>query len=61
MRPAINEALSRGSLTIWFDPEMTTGLNGKVMTYDGGNRPLSVTANGQRTCYVYGVDGPSCL
>lgn len=36
---------------------MTTGLNGKVMTYDGENRPLSVTANGQRTCYVYGVDG----
>ncbi|WP_189654747.1 hypothetical protein [Paracoccus mutanolyticus] len=32
---------------------MTTGLNGKVMTYDGENRPLSVTANGQRTCYVY--------
>ncbi|WP_420350762.1 RHS repeat domain-containing protein [Paenirhodobacter sp.] len=27
------------------------------MTYDGENRPLSVTVNGQRTCYVYGVDG----
>lgn len=27
------------------------------MTYDGENRPLSVTYLGKRTCYVYGVDG----
>ncbi|MGJ8628519.1 MAG: polymorphic toxin-type HINT domain-containing protein [Sulfitobacter sp.] len=36
---------------------MTRGLNGKVMAYDGENRPLSVTYNGNRTEYVYGADG----
>jgi RHS repeat-associated protein len=36
---------------------MTTGLNGKIMTYDGENRPLSVTLAGTKTCYVYGADG----
>lgn len=36
---------------------MLTGLGGKIMTYDGENRPLSVTFNGKRTCYVYGIDG----
>jgi len=33
---------------------MLTGLEGKVMEYDGENRPLSVTFNGLKTCYVYG-------
>ena len=36
---------------------MLTGLAGKIMTYDGENRPLSVTHLGKRTCYVYGIDG----
>ena len=36
---------------------MTTGLHGKVMEYDGENRPLSVTHNGFTTQYVYGADG----
>ena len=36
---------------------MLTGLGGKIMTYDGENRPLSVTWAGKRTCYVYGADG----
>jgi RHS repeat-associated protein len=36
---------------------MTTGLDGKVMTYDTENRPLSVTWLGKKTCYVYGADG----
>ena len=36
---------------------MTTGLHGKVMTYDGENRPLSVSHNGTVTSYVYGPDG----
>ncbi len=36
---------------------MTRRLHGKVMTYDGENRPLSVTFNGKRTEYVYGADG----
>ena len=37
---------------------MTLGLNGKVMTYDGENRPLSVTAaNGDVTSYTYAPSG----
>ncbi|WP_226804195.1 RHS repeat-associated core domain-containing protein [Amylibacter sp. SFDW26] len=36
---------------------MTTGLHGKTMTYDGENRPLSVVHNGKRTEYVYGPSG----
>ena len=37
---------------------MTRGLHGKIMEYDGENRPLSVTtAGGIRTEYVYGADG----
>lgn len=35
---------------------MLTELGGKIMTYDGENRPLSVTLHGKRTCYVYGAD-----
>ena len=36
---------------------MTTGLDGKVMTYDGENRPVSVSYAGKTTTYVYGADG----
>ncbi len=36
---------------------MLTGLGGRVMTYDGENRPLSVTVNNKRTCYVYDACG----
>jgi hypothetical protein len=36
---------------------MLTGLGGRTMTYDGENRPLSVTVNNKRTCYVYGAGG----
>ena len=36
---------------------MTTGLDGKIIEYDGENRPLSVTWLGKKTCYVYGADG----
>jgi RHS repeat-associated protein len=36
---------------------MLTGLGGKIMSYDGENRPLSVTHLGKKTCYVYGADG----
>jgi len=35
----------------------TTGLDGKVMTYDGENRPVSVSFAGKTTTYVYGADG----
>ncbi|WP_424831391.1 RHS repeat-associated core domain-containing protein [Ruegeria sp.] len=42
-----------------YDPNgnMTQGLHGKVMTYDGENRPLSVTYAGTSTTYVYSADG----
>ncbi|MDD7973856.1 RHS repeat-associated core domain-containing protein, partial [Roseinatronobacter alkalisoli] len=36
---------------------MLVGLETKAMTYDAENRPLSVTLNGARTCYIYGADG----
>lgn len=36
---------------------MTQGLDGKVMTYDGENRPLTVSYAGRTTTYVYGADG----
>ena len=36
---------------------MTTGLDGKVMSYDGENRPVSVSFAGRTTAYVYGADG----
>ena len=36
---------------------MLQGLDAKIMTYDGENRPLSVSYLGKKTCYVYGADG----
>ncbi|WP_206540435.1 toxin TcdB middle/N-terminal domain-containing protein [Leisingera sp. ANG-M7] len=36
---------------------MLTGLDGKVMTYDGENRPLTVSKAGNSTTYVYAADG----
>src|SRR5690606_16287284 len=36
---------------------MTRGLDGKVMAYDGENRPLTVSFAGKTTAYVYGADG----
>ncbi len=44
-------------LTYDANGNMTRGLNGKTMTYDGENRPLSVTYQGKTTTYVYGADG----
>lgn len=45
------------TLTYDANGNMTTGLSNKIMTYDGENRPLSVTYNGAKVCYVYGADG----
>ena len=36
---------------------MTQGLHVKVMRYDGENRPLSVTHNGNTSAYLYSADG----
>lgn len=35
----------------------TAGLDGKVMTCDGENRPVSARYAGKTTSYVYGADG----
>ncbi|WP_170565662.1 RHS repeat-associated core domain-containing protein [Ruegeria atlantica] len=45
------------SFTYDSNGNMLQGLHGKVMTYDGENRPLSVTYAGTTTSYVYGADG----
>lgn len=36
---------------------MLTCLHGKIMTYDGENRPVSVSYLGDTTSYSYGPDG----
>lgn len=48
-----------GTTTLTYDANgnMLNGYDGKVMTYDGENRPLSVTKGGVTTSYVYGADG----
>ena len=45
------------TLTYDANGNMLSGLDAKVMTYDGENRPLSVSYAGKQTCYVYGADG----
>jgi RHS repeat-associated protein len=57
--PSLITPVAGASTTLTFDANgnMLTGLDGKVMEYDGENRPLSVTFNGLKTCYVYGADG----
>lgn len=59
---APNSIVNVGTLTtqhLFYDANgnMTQGLHGKAMEYDGENRPLSVTYNGFTTRYVYGADG----
>jgi len=48
-----------GSETLTYDANgnMLTGLSGKLMTYDGENRPLTVSYAGNSTTYEYGPDG----
>ena len=50
---------SGGAQTLTYDGNgnMLIGLSGKVMTYDGENRPLSVSYAGKQTCYIYDADG----
>ncbi|MEP3394167.1 MULTISPECIES: RHS repeat-associated core domain-containing protein [Rhodobacterales] len=45
------------ALTYDANGNMTLGLNGKTMTYDGENRPPSVTLGVNTSGYVYGADG----
>jgi hypothetical protein len=53
----ISDLLGECGLTYDANGNMLTGLGGRIMTYDGENRPLSVTHLGKRTCYLYGADG----
>jgi hypothetical protein len=38
---------------------MTVGLEGRSIAYDGANRPVQVAWRGQTTDYLYGPNGPS--
>ena len=62
--PAANTAhphspSSVGADTFTYDlnGNMTAGLYGKTMAYDGENRPVSVSLSGATTAFVYGPDG----
>ncbi len=50
---------SVGADTFTYDlnGNMTAGLYGKAMAYDGENRPVSVSLSGATTAFVYGPDG----
>ena len=45
------------SLALDANGSMLTGLFGKTMAYDGENRPVSVSHQGDTTSYTYGPDG----
>ena len=45
------------SFTYDANGNMLTGLYGKTMAYDGENRPVSVSHQGDTTSYTYGPDG----
>ncbi len=45
------------SFTYDANGNMLTGLFGKTMVYDGENRPVSVSHQGDTTSYIYGPDG----
>lgn len=53
----IDQAGTITALTYDANGNMLTGLGGKTMTYDGENRPLSVTLGGSETQYEYGAAG----
>ncbi len=48
-----------GTLGLVYDANgnMLAGLDGKVMEYDGENRPLGGALGAKKTCYVYGAGG----
>ncbi len=60
-RPHTPTSVGAETFTYDLNGNMLTGLNGKVMTYDGENRPLDVTYAGATTSYVYGPDGARLL
>ena len=55
--PHSPSTVGTNALSYDLNGNMLNGINGKVMTYDGENRPVSVTAGGVTTTYVYAPDG----
>lgn len=55
--PHAPRKVGTANLTYDANGNMLTGIHGKVMTYDGENRPLSVIKAGVRSCYTYSADG----
>jgi len=60
-RPHTPLTVGAETFTYDFNGNMLTGLNGKLMTYDGENRPLTVALSGAMTTYGYGPDGARLL
>ena len=56
-RPHAPTDVNGTALTYDANGNMLQGYDGKVMTYDAENRPLTVTKDGVVTTYVYGADG----
>ncbi|MEM9633745.1 MAG: HNH/ENDO VII family nuclease [Pseudomonadota bacterium] len=56
--PRPHAVTKAGGLTYVYDANgnMTSGA-GRIISYDGENRPVSVTMGGQTTTFVYGPDG----
>lgn len=57
--PVPHAPASTNGTTLTYDANgnMETGYDGKVLTYDGENRPVLVTKGGITTQYIYGADG----
>ncbi len=55
--PHSPNSVGNDTFTYDLNGNMTAGLYGKTMAYDGENRPVSVSLAGATTAFVYGPDG----
>ncbi len=55
--PHTPNSVGADTFTYDLNGNMTAGLYGKTMAYDGENRPVSVSLSGATTAFVYGPDG----
>ena len=55
--PHSPNSVGNDTFTYDLNGNMTVGLYGKTMAYDGENRPVSVSLSGATTAFVYGPDG----
>ena len=55
--PHSPNSVGNDTFTYDLNGNMTAGLYGKTMAYDGENRPVSVSLSGATTAFVYGPDG----